>query len=82
MLAPTLGKELGWSETDCGNIVSWFTIAYAVGLLGVGRLIDRIGVRKGFAGSIIVWSVAAMAHAFAYSAQGCSAARLFLGLGE
>ena len=82
LLAPTLQKELGWTEVDYGNIVSWFTIAYAMGLLGVGRLMDKIGVKKGFAGSIIVWSAAAVGHAFASTAQGFSAARFMLGLGE
>ena len=82
LLAPTLQKELSWSEVDYGNIVSWFTIAYAIGLLGVGRLMDKIGVKKGFAGSIIVWSTAAVGHALATTAQGFSAARFVLGLGE
>ncbi len=82
LLAPTLQKEIGWSEADYGAIVSWFTAAYAVGALTAGRLIDRIGVRKGFIGAIIVWSVAAMSHALATTAAGFSAARFALGIGE
>jgi ACS family hexuronate transporter-like MFS transporter len=82
ILAPTLQRELGWTEVQYGEIVSWFSFAYGIGLLLVGRLMDVIGVRRGFALSIIAWSTAAMAHAFARSAAGFSVARAMLGLGE
>ena len=36
ILAPTLQRELGWSEQDYGNITSWFSFAYAIGFLGAG----------------------------------------------
>jgi MFS transporter, ACS family, hexuronate transporter len=82
ILAPTLQDELGWSEADYGAIVSWFSLAYGVGLLGMGRVLDRIGVRRGFSLAIVVWSLAAMGHALARGVAGFSAARAFLGLGE
>jgi ACS family hexuronate transporter-like MFS transporter len=82
ILAPTLQRELHWTETDYGAIISWFSLAYGVGLLLVGRAIDRVGVRRGFAYSIVVWSAAAMAHALARTAGGFSIARALLGLGE
>src|SRR6478609_3666357 len=82
ILAPTLQADLGWNEQQFGDIVSWFTIAYALGFLVVGRIMDRVGTRRGFAGAIVIWSVAAMAHAFARTAAGFSAARFALGLGE
>ncbi|HEX2081831.1 MAG TPA: MFS transporter [Longimicrobium sp.] len=82
ILAPTLQGEIGWTETQYGDIVSWFSFAYALGFLGMGRLLDRIGVRKGFAFAIVAWSLAAMAHAFARTAQGFALARGALGLGE
>jgi ACS family hexuronate transporter-like MFS transporter len=82
LLAPTLQREVGWSESDYGAIVSWFTLAYAFGFLVMGRVMDRFGTRKGFAGAIVVWSLAAMSHALASTAAGFSAARFALGLGE
>jgi MFS transporter, ACS family, hexuronate transporter len=82
LLAPTLTRELGWSETAYGDIVSWFSFAYALGFIAVGRIMDRIGVRKGFAGAIVAWSLAAMAHALATTSMGFSIARAALGLGE
>jgi len=82
ILAPTLQGELGWSESQYGDIVSWFSFAYAFGFLGMGRLLDRIGVRRGFSFAIVAWSLAAMAHAWARTAGGFSLARGALGLGE
>ena len=82
ILAPTLQRELGWTEVQYGQIVSWFSLAYGIGFLGVGRLMDRIGVRRGFAFSIVAWSLAAIGHAFARTVAGFSAARALLGLGE
>ncbi len=82
ILAPTLQHELGWTETDYGAIVSWFTLAYALGFLFAGRMMDRFGVKLGFTGAIVTWSVAAIGHAFARTAAGFSAARFALGIGE
>ncbi|MBX6333418.1 MAG: MFS transporter, partial [Gemmatimonadaceae bacterium] len=82
ILAPTLQREIGWSEAQYGAIISWFTLAYALGYLGAGRVMDRIGTRVGFAISIVVWSVAAMGHAVVRTVAGFSVARLALGLGE
>ena len=82
ILAPTLQRELNWSETDYGDIVSWFSLLYAVGFLGAGRILDRIGVKRGLAVAVVAWSIAAMAHALARTAAGFSIARGMLGLGE
>ncbi|NUQ21789.1 MAG: MFS transporter [Gemmatimonadaceae bacterium] len=82
ILAPTLQRELHWSETQYGDIVSWFSLAYAVGFLVAGRLLDRFGTRRGFAAAIVAWSLAAIGHAFARTAAGFSIARAALGLGE
>ena len=82
ILKPSLQQEFGWSETDYSNIVFWFQAAYAVGLLLVGRVMDRLGTRRGFSLSVIFWSIAAAAHAFASSVFSFSVARFALGLGE
>src|SRR4026207_625410 len=82
ILKTTIHDEIGWSEVDYSWVVFSFQAAYAIGLLGVGRLIDRIGTRKGFSLAIIFWSLAAMAHALARSVFGFGVARFFLGLGE
>ena len=82
ILAPTLTREMGWSEKNYGDMTSWFSFAYAIGFLGAGRLMDRIGVKRGYAAAIVVWSLAAMSHALASTASGFSYARAALGFGE
>jgi len=82
ILAPQLQTEIGWSEVEYGYIVTAFQLTYAIGLLLVGKLIDFLGTKKGFILSIIVWSLAAMAHALARTPIGFGMARLALGLGE
>lgn len=82
ILAPTLERALGWNEIEYARIVMAFQAAYAVGLLGFGQLIDRIGTRHGYAVSIFAWSLAAMAHALARGVWGFGAARFALGIGE
>jgi ACS family hexuronate transporter-like MFS transporter len=82
ILAPTLQRELHWTETDYGDIVSWFSFAYAFGFLVAGRAMDWIGVRRGLATAVIAWSIAAIGHAFARTAAGFSIARAMLGVSE
>jgi ACS family hexuronate transporter-like MFS transporter len=82
ILAPVLEKEIGWSESQYGFIVTAFQGAYAVGLLAVGRMMDVLGTKIGYSVAMVFWSLAAMAHALAKSAFGFGAARFALGLGE
>ncbi len=82
ILAPTLTRELHWTETDYAAIVSWFSVAYGLGLLVMGRVMDRIGVRAGLAIAVLVWSLAAMGHALVRTVAGFGVARALLGLGE
>ena len=65
ILKPTLAKDFGWTELDYSWIVFAFQTAYAIGLLFVGKLMDKIGTKKGFALALVFWSVAAIAHAWA-----------------
>jgi ACS family hexuronate transporter-like MFS transporter len=82
LLKPILEKEFNWTETDFARIVMAFTGAYAIGLLLIGRFIDKTGTKIGYAVTVVVWSLAGMFHAFARSAFGFGVARFVLGLGE
>ncbi len=82
LLAPDLQKTIGWNEAQYGYIVTAFQTAYAIGLLTVGRLMDRFGTRRGYASIISLWSLAAAGHALVSSAFGFGVARFFLGLFE
>lgn len=63
ILKPTLQHEFGWSELDYGDIVFAFQLAYGIGFVFAGRLMDRLGTRLGFSVAIVVWSLAAIGHA-------------------
>jgi ACS family hexuronate transporter-like MFS transporter len=81
ILKTTLQGEFGWTEIDYSNIVFAFQLAYAVGLLLAGRLMDRLGSRTGFAFILIVWSLAAVAHAAAPILGGGPVLRVMSALG-
>jgi len=82
ILAPYLQRIIGWNDIQYGYIVTAFQAAYALGLLVMGGLIDRVGTRIGYAIAISVWSLSAMGHALANSVWGFVTARFMLGLGE
>lgn len=81
-LAPLLQVKIGWTEAQYSYIVVAFQAAYALGLLFVGGFIDWVGVRVGYAITIVVWSAAAVSHSLARTALSFGISRFFLGLGE
>jgi ACS family hexuronate transporter-like MFS transporter len=82
VLNPILKKEIGWDDASYGWINFAFQLAYAIMFGVAGRLLDNFGVRLGMIWAVIVWSFAAVSHAFARSALGFSISRFALGLGE
>jgi ACS family hexuronate transporter-like MFS transporter len=82
VLKGTLQHDLGWTEVDYGNLVFDFQAAYALGMLLVGRLIDRVGTRIGYALAMAGWSLASMAHGMVTSLAGFAGARFALGFAE
>ncbi|MGA2619966.1 MAG: MFS transporter [Thermoguttaceae bacterium] len=62
VLKPTLSEQFRWTEIDYSNIVFCFHLAYALGYLLAGRMMDWLGVRRGFALAVGLWSAAAMSH--------------------
>jgi len=82
LLKPTIEGDLGWSEADYGFIVTAFQIAYAIGLITTGRLLDKYGTRVGYLWAIVVWSIAGMAHATARGVTSFAIFRFVLGIGE
>jgi MFS transporter, ACS family, hexuronate transporter len=82
ILKPFLEADLGIGEADYGYIMGAFTFAYGIGMLLAGRIIDKLGTKIGYALSLFLWSVAAMAHAFTRGAIGLSIMRGFLGVSE
>ena len=82
LLKPTLEKEFNWTESDYSNIVVAFQFAYAVGMVGAGRIIDKIGTKLGYAITLALWSVASILHAFATGTTSFAIFRAFLGFTE
>ncbi|MDO9709813.1 MFS transporter [Paracraurococcus lichenis] len=82
VLKPTIQGELHFSESDYGDIVFAFSIAYAAGYAGMGAFTDKVGIRIGLAVAAMVWSVASAAHGLVASVTGFTLARVMLGLGE
>ena len=82
VLAPLIITDLQLTNTEYGGIATWFLLAYTISQSLSGKLYDRIGIKKGFSVSIVVWSVAAMSHAFATGLRSLSFFRFILGLGE
>ncbi len=82
VLAPVITRDLGLSNTEFGGIITWFLLAYTISQSLSGKLYDRVGTKRGFVVSVVVWSIAAMAHAFARGLASLSALRFILGLGE
>jgi MFS transporter, ACS family, hexuronate transporter len=65
LLQPTLEDKFGWSNSQYANIVSVFQFTYALSMLFAGRIIDKLGTKKGYAWAIVIWSVGAIIHALA-----------------
>ena len=82
VLKGPLQHDLGWNDIDYGHLVTTFQAAYALGMIFVGRMIDRLGARIGYAAAMVFWSLASMGHAIASSLTGFVIARSALGFGE
>lgn len=85
IMSPELIEWFGWTKLDYANILIAFQIAYAIGLVSMGSIIDRLGTKKGYFLSIGIWSLFGMLHATigrGFSLIGFMLARFGLGFGE
>jgi len=87
LLKPTLMKSvanhgIGLTEESYGTVVAFFTLFYALGQLGAGRFVDKVGTRIGYMVIMALWSVSAMGHALVNSVLQLGIARSCLGIGE
>ncbi len=82
LLAPTILKDIGLNNQQYGYIVLAFSIAYTIGNPLWGFILDRVGVHKGMAASVSLWTIASVSHVFAAGLTGFAVARAALGFGE
>lgn len=82
VLKPTIQGDLHFNESEYGDIVFAFSMAYAAGYAGMGAFTDKVGIRIGLAVAAMIWSAASTAHGLIASVSGFAIARVFLGLGE
>lgn len=82
ILKPTIMQDLKWTETDYANVVFCFQLAYAIGLITVSRIIDRLGTRAGMALVVGMCAIAAASHSLVSTVMGFCLARFALGIGE
>lgn len=77
-----LDVEFNWTKSDYANVTVAFQLSYALSMIFVGRLIDRLGSKMGYALALLTWSFAAMGHFFITSNLGMFLARIGLGVTE
>ena len=82
VLKPTISKDLGWDELTYSDIVFYFQLAYAIGYLSFGKIVDAVGARIGYSIAFVIWTLGHTLCGFAGSAFQFSAARFILGIGE
>jgi ACS family hexuronate transporter-like MFS transporter len=82
LLKPTLQLQFAWDNRDYSHMASAFQLSAAIAFLGAGWVIDRIGLRRGFAIGVGTWSLAGMAHAVVTTVGGFIGARVVLGAAE
>jgi len=80
---------MGWSDANptvfndhFSTILAYFQVAYGIGFLIAGRVIDKLGTKLGYALAILIWGLSSMGHALVTSVAGFCIARFMLGLGE
>ncbi len=82
LLAPYLKLQYHWTNSDYANIAIAFRVAYSIGQTGFGRLMDRIGTRRGLTLSVIWYSVISMLTSLATGFYSFATFRFLLGAGE
>ena len=82
LLKPILASKFNWDESDYANIVIVFQLGYALGMLGAGRVIDKIGSKIGYALALTLWSIVSLLQALAGGTASLAIFRFFLGVTE
>ena len=82
VLGPVMTVQLGLSSMQFAELTTSFLVAYTISQGLSGGLYDKIGTKRGFTASIVLWSLASIAHAFTRGLIGLNSLRFLLGIGE
>ena len=82
VLAPTIREQFGMSNASYSRVVTTFLLGYTISQAFSGRVLDRIGVRRGFMLFVGIWTIASMLHATARNVVQLALFRFILGMGE
>jgi ACS family hexuronate transporter-like MFS transporter len=82
VLAPYIKTEYGWTNSDFALLIISFRVAYSLGQTLSGRVLDRIGTRRGLTLAVAFYSVAAVLTSLATGLRSFAGFRFLLGLGE
>src|SRR6266852_9611891 len=82
LLAPYLKQDYHWTNTDYANIVVAFRVAYSIGQTLSGRLMDRVGTKRGLTITVLWYSIVSMLTPLARGFYSFLAFRFLLGAGE
>jgi len=82
LLAPYLKQNYRWTNTDYANLVIAFRVAYSIGQTLNGRLMDRIGTKRGLTITVLWYSIVSVLTPLARGLHSFMGFRFFLGLGE
>ena len=82
VLAPYLKVEFNWTNSDFALVIIAFRVAYSLGQLAAGRLLDRVGTRQGLSLTVVFYSLAAMVTSMAVGLKSFAFCRFLLGAGE
>src|SRR4051812_5637472 len=82
LLVPFFENDLRLGPIDLALINVSFIVPYGLGMIFVGRFVDRIGIKKGLGSMFLLWNIASIGHALVGSLNGFMGARFLLGIGE
>src|SRR6266853_5117150 len=82
LLAPFLKLDYHWTNTDYANILVGFRLGYSLGQTILGRMIDRIGTRRGLSITVVLYSLVASATSLARGLYSFATFRTLLGIAE
>lgn len=82
LLAPYLKLQYHWTNTDYANIAIAFRVAYSIGQTVFGKVMDRVGTRRGLTLTVIWYSAVSMLTSLASGFYSFATFRFLLGTGE